>query len=98
MVRQLYGPERMNGLVNAYASPVAAEGRIYFAGRNADNLSQTGYIEIDITRPERILKLSEKPVLGLGELGTILGPRRFSSKASAMANLAAVLATAKRPT
>jgi hypothetical protein len=44
--------------------------RIYFAGRNSDNLSQTGYIEINITEPNKILKLSAKPVLGLGALGT----------------------------
>jgi hypothetical protein len=43
--------------------------RIYFGGRNKDNLSQTGYIEIDIYKPSEILKLTERPVLALGKLG-----------------------------
>jgi predicted GH43/DUF377 family glycosyl hydrolase len=44
--------------------------RIYFSGRDNRNRSLVGYVEIDIREPSRILKLSEKPVLGLGELGT----------------------------
>jgi hypothetical protein len=30
----LYGPERLPGLRGVYASPVAADGRVYFAGRH----------------------------------------------------------------
>lgn len=43
--------------------------RVYFSGR--DNLSRSliGYADIDISNPGKILKLAEKPVLGLGELG-----------------------------
>jgi len=44
--------------------------RVYFSGRDARNRSLVGYVEIDIREPSRILKISEKPVLGLGELGT----------------------------
>lgn len=44
--------------------------RIYFSGRDDLNRSLVGYVEIDIREPTRILKLSERPVLGLGELGT----------------------------
>jgi hypothetical protein len=44
--------------------------RVYFAGRNRDNLSQTGYFTIDITKPHVILDVSERPVVELGPLGT----------------------------
>lgn len=44
--------------------------RIYFAGRNSQNLSQVGYVEIDINEPQKILTISEEPVLKLGSLGS----------------------------
>jgi len=44
--------------------------RIYFSGRDVLNRSLVGYIEIDINEPNKILKISKKPALGLGELGT----------------------------
>jgi len=43
--------------------------RIYFCSRNDKNQSQVGYIEIDITKPFNIIKISDKPVIGLGKLG-----------------------------
>jgi hypothetical protein len=43
--------------------------RIYFSGRDKLNRSLIGYVEIDINEPQNILKLSERPVLGLGKLG-----------------------------
>jgi hypothetical protein len=43
--------------------------RIYFSGRDRQNRSLIGYVDIDIKCPQSLLKLSEKPVLGLGELG-----------------------------
>lgn len=43
--------------------------RIYFSGRDVRNRSSIGYIEIDINSPKSILRISEKPVLGLGSLG-----------------------------
>ncbi len=43
--------------------------RIYFCGRDNLNRSLVGYVEININEPQNILFLSEKPVLGLGELG-----------------------------
>ena len=43
--------------------------RIYFSGRDRLNRSHIGYVVIDIKDPQRILKVSEKPVLGLGKLG-----------------------------
>lgn len=33
---QLFGPERLSAVSNVYASPVAAAGRVYFAGRDGE--------------------------------------------------------------
>jgi hypothetical protein len=43
--------------------------RIYFSGRDISNRSRIGYIEININEPDKILYLSENPVLDLGKLG-----------------------------
>lgn len=43
--------------------------RIYFSGREKQNRSLIGYCELDIADPNKILKISKEPVLGLGELG-----------------------------
>ena len=43
--------------------------RIYFSGRDILNRSRIGYIEIDIHDPNKILCMSEHPVLDLGKLG-----------------------------
>lgn len=44
--------------------------KVYFAGRNKDNLSQVGYFIINILNPREIVEISEEPVLTLGPLGT----------------------------
>jgi len=43
--------------------------RIYFSGRDRQNRSLIGYAEVDINESEKILYITEKPVLGLGVLG-----------------------------
>ncbi len=43
--------------------------RVYFSGRDKENISKTGFIEIDITNPLEILEISPDPVLDVGELG-----------------------------
>jgi hypothetical protein len=43
--------------------------RIYFTCRDAHNRSHVGWVEIDINRPDRILRLSEEPILSPGEAG-----------------------------
>jgi hypothetical protein len=43
--------------------------RVYFSGRDDLNRSFVGYADIDITNLGKILVMSDKPVLGLGELG-----------------------------
>ncbi len=44
--------------------------RVYFSGRDELNRSLVGYVEFDINNPKKILKISEKPILDLGALGT----------------------------
>jgi hypothetical protein len=36
--KTLFGPERLEGLKNAYASPAGADGRIYLVGRNGTTM------------------------------------------------------------
>ena len=43
--------------------------RIYFGSRNKNNMTQPGYIEIDINKPDKILSLTPEPVLELGKPG-----------------------------
>lgn len=43
--------------------------RVYFCSRDAFNRSRIGYAELDLREPEKILYVTPKPVLGLGELG-----------------------------
>jgi hypothetical protein len=44
--------------------------RVYFCSRDSRNRAQIGYFEIGITNPKKILRLSERPVIGLGPLGS----------------------------
>lgn len=44
--------------------------RIYFSGRDDLNRSLIGSVDININEPKKIISLSEKPVLGLGSLGS----------------------------
>jgi hypothetical protein len=43
--------------------------RIYFTSRDAQNRSHIGWLEFDITRPDRILRLAEAPLLAPGRPG-----------------------------
>jgi len=44
--------------------------RIYFASRNRDNMSQIGYVDVDMNEPTTVLNVSKFPVVELGDLGT----------------------------
>jgi predicted GH43/DUF377 family glycosyl hydrolase len=44
--------------------------RIYFTSRDKDNRSHVGYVEIDIHNPQKIIHLSDNPILSPGNLGT----------------------------
>jgi predicted GH43/DUF377 family glycosyl hydrolase len=43
--------------------------RIYFSGRDLSNHSSIGWIEINIKNPQKILKISEQPILSPGNTG-----------------------------
>lgn len=72
----LYAPEGNRPWMASHAAvPVARHlkenlYRIYFSGRDEQNRSQTGFIEIDITEPNNILHVADEPVLRTGEPGT----------------------------
>jgi hypothetical protein len=44
--------------------------RIYFCSRDERNRAQVGYFEIDITRPAEVAYLHERPIIGIGEMGS----------------------------
>ena len=44
--------------------------RVYFCSRDERNRAQVGYFEFDITRPEEILYIHDRPIIGLGPLGS----------------------------
>ncbi|MFQ5427964.1 MAG: hypothetical protein ACE5EZ_03185 [Thermodesulfobacteriota bacterium] len=44
--------------------------KIHFAGRDKFNQARGGYALIDFKEPQKILEISQKPTLDLGELGT----------------------------
>ena len=43
--------------------------RIYFSGRDKNNISRIGYLVVDINKPKDILELSKDPVVDVGSLG-----------------------------
>lgn len=43
--------------------------RVFFSTRNAKNQNQTAFLDIDLKDPKRIINISEKPVLSLGDYG-----------------------------
>jgi predicted GH43/DUF377 family glycosyl hydrolase len=43
--------------------------RVYFAGRNTENLSQVGAFTVDLDQPDTILDPTSEPLVRLGELG-----------------------------
>lgn len=43
--------------------------KIHFAGRDRLNKAHGGYVVININEPEKILYITEKPTIGLGDLG-----------------------------
>jgi hypothetical protein len=71
---RIYAPDgRMPWAHSHAANPVAelVDGdlyRIYFSTRNEQNRSSVGFVEIDITHPQKVLRESEAPVLSPGDL------------------------------
>jgi hypothetical protein len=52
-----------------FADPVDSRHRVYFSGRDEKGRSQIGYFEVNLANPTEILRVSKKPILGLGPLG-----------------------------
>jgi hypothetical protein len=44
--------------------------RVYFSTRDAGNRSSIGWVDVDLRAPDRVLRVSEHPVIGPGRLGT----------------------------
>src|SRR4051812_38707847 len=44
--------------------------RIYFTSRDAQNRSHIGWLELDITQPDRIFRLAQTPLLAPGRPGS----------------------------
>jgi len=44
--------------------------RIFFTGRDDENRSHVGFFDLELREPYRVVRVSEKPVLGPGALGT----------------------------
>jgi hypothetical protein len=44
--------------------------RIYFGPRDAESRTVVAFIEVDADNPSHVLRIHDRPVLGLGELGT----------------------------
>lgn len=54
-----------------FAEPIDSDiYRIYFTSRDAKNRSHIGWIEVDLARPNQILRISTRPLLAPGPLGT----------------------------
>jgi len=54
-------------------TPIVLKGnfyRVFFSTRNKINQNQTGYIDLDISKPNEILNISKTPVIKIGDLGT----------------------------
>jgi hypothetical protein len=74
-IGRLFGSEGQYPWMASYAAMPFAERiegdlyRVYFTSRDDRNRSHVGWIEIDMTRPDRTLRLSEAPLLGPGMLG-----------------------------
>ena len=43
--------------------------RVYFSGRDKEGRAQIGFFETDLATPARVLRVSARPVIGLGPLG-----------------------------
>ncbi|MGE5452532.1 MAG: hypothetical protein ACM3VZ_11915 [Acidobacteriota bacterium] len=72
---RIFNPDSQHDWVKSHAMLPVADHlggdlyRIYFSGRDSLNRSLVGHIELDITKPQEVLKLSPEPILGLGSLG-----------------------------
>ena len=74
-VSQIYAPDGNKSWSRSHAqAPTAIKLdsfiRVYFGTRDAKNKSRTGFVDLNLQDPTKILRVSETPVLDLGEPGT----------------------------
>lgn len=73
---RIYAPTELGEWAVTHAAvPIALrldvhQWRIYFSARNRQNRAHTGFFEIDLRRPDRLLRVCGQPVLSPGGLGT----------------------------
>jgi hypothetical protein len=53
-----------------FAERVEDHHRVYISGRDEKGRAEIGYFEIDLANPKEILQVSDRPVIGLGPLGS----------------------------
>jgi hypothetical protein len=71
----VYCPKGEHGFDRSHASQptvdvMADSWRIYFASRDEQNRSHVTHLDVAPGRPDRILRVHDRPILPLGELGT----------------------------
>lgn len=71
----IFAPDRKSDWMVTHAAVPFADRvgedifRVYFCSRDERNRAQVGFFDLDITRPQEIVYLHERPVIGLGPLG-----------------------------
>lgn len=70
----IYSPENIQGWQNnstLQPTPLILNNkiRVYVGFRDTQGISRVGYVDLDINNPQRILKVSDYPVLDIGEDG-----------------------------
>lgn len=72
----IFRPGAAHGWMKSHAQvptvlPIEEEGivRVYFATRPKQSLSQTTFVDLDMERPDRIVRLHPQPILQLGDPG-----------------------------
>ena len=73
---QVFIAENNSEWMQTHASNPVAENisgdlfRIYFSTRKEDNISSIAFVEININEPQKILRISDTPVIEPGDPGT----------------------------
>ncbi len=73
---QVFCPDNNHLWMRTHAANPVAEHRdadlfrIYFSARDADNRSSIGWVDVDLRRPTKVIRVSDTPVIGPGRLGT----------------------------
>lgn len=73
---RIFAPQRRGKWMVSHAAVPVADRigedryRVFFTARDGFNRSHVGYFEFDLSDPQKVLRVSEEPVLGPGSLGT----------------------------